>query len=498
MSETPHQHSDAPGGMDRPAARELERVDFARRFVTHIHRDFARRHLVVPDPEADGDARLLIAGNSDQAAVHNVMACLGVAATTIEKDGEAIVTLIDRLYESASDAIVQVSPAVVEEDVDALIARADRDLLSTQGKGQVVRLVDSVFFDAVRRRASDVHIQPLPHCTLIRYRIDGVLVDVRELSKRLSEQVVSRVKLLGGMDISEKRKAQDGRATLTVGPRPIDLRISTLPTRHGERAVIRLLDTSQHLCDFDALGMPPGIAKEFLDHALRTSGIVLVTGPTGSGKTTTLYSTLRLIGTKDVNVMTIEDPIEYELTGGGLAISQTQVNEKKGLTFETGLRHILRQDPDVIMVGEIRDEPTARIAIQSSLTGHLVFSTLHTNDAPSAVTRLIDLGIEPYLVASSLSAVLAQRLVRSVHGACGGKGCDLCFGLGLLGRIGVFELLSIDESLRTLITEHASLESLRRAGVAAGMRTLGGEGARLVESGVTTEAELRRVLYGAL
>ena len=277
----------------------------------------------------------------------------------------------------------------------------------------------------------------------------------------------------------------------------MDLRISTLPTSYGERAVIRLLDNANHLCDFEQLGMPPEVAIPYLERARRANGMILLTGPTGSGKTTTLYSTLRQIGSSEINILTIEDPIEYELSTVGLAISQSQVNPKKGVTFATGLRHILRQDPDVVMVGEIRDGETARIAIQSSLTGHLVFSTLHTNDSASAVTRLLDLGIEPYLVSASLSAVLAQRLVRKFHASCQGKGCIDCFNTGFAGRGGLFELLVVTDALRELIASEAPLAQIRQSAKSAGLHTLKEEGDRLVSLGLTSQSEVDRVVHGA-
>jgi general secretion pathway protein E len=332
----------------------------------------------------------------------------------------------------------------------------------------------------------------------VRYRVDGVLHDVRTLAPELAVAVVSRVKVMGRMDIAERRVPQDGRATVSIGERPIDLRISTVPTSHGERAVLRLLDHQQQLTEFGALGMPPRVAAPFLERARRANGIILVTGPTGSGKTTTLYATLTAIGSARVNIMTIEDPVEYDLSAAGLRVSQSQVNSRKGVTFATGLRHILRQDPDVVMVGEIRDAETARTAIQASLTGHLVLSTLHTNDAPSALTRLIDLGVEPYLVSASLSAVLAQRLVRRVHGACGGRGCAECLETGLRGRMGVFELLAVSDAVRALVTQGADAQRLRDAARAEGMTTLVEEGARLVGEGATTREEVDRVLVGAI
>ena len=489
------------------------------RFLDRVPRDFARRHLIVSQGQSeDGAKRMAITELTNPAAFHNIGVLLQVRLTPSIADGEAIARLIDEVYGHADQQRITVADeatmaVLAGEDIDRLLQNADRDLLSTEGKGPVIKLVDALIFEALGRNASDVHVQPIADRTLVRYRLDGVLHTVRELPRNLTNPVISRIKVMGRMDITERRMPQDGRASVVIGPRDIDMRISTLPTSYGERAVIRLLDNSNHLCDFDRIGMPSEVARPYLDRAGRANGMVLLTGPTGSGKTTTLYSTLRRIGISDVgggvsgglNIMTIEDPVEYELSDhrNGLAISQSQVNPRKGVTFATGLRHILRQDPDVIMVGEIRDGETARIAIQSSLTGHLVFSTLHTNDAPSAVTRLIDLGIEPYLVSASLSAVLAQRLVRKTHLACNGGGCDECLKTGFRWRTGLFELLCVDQRISELISGHAPLNLIRQAarapepGAAIRMRTLREDGERLVAAGITTLAEVLRVVQGA-
>lgn len=499
------------------------------RFLQCIPRDFARQHLIVSQGDEGDVERLVVAAGTDPLAVHNVGVRLGVAARLEIADGEQVARAIDAAYErfqreiaSAASGSRQSAEHAMDDsrgggggDVDRLLAEADRDLLTTQGKGPVVKLVDALLFEALGRSATDIHIQPLADRTLVRYRLDGVLHTVREIHRPpgspgrggndhgLSAAVLSRIKVMGRMDIAERRVPQDGRASVTIGDRSIDLRISTVPTSYGERAVIRLLDNSKQLCDFSHLGMPPEVADALLARATHSGGggIILVTGPTGSGKTTTLYSTLRRIGSTAQNIMTIEDPIEYELSvpGEGITISQMQVNPRKGVTFATGLRHILRQDPDVIMVGEIRDGDTARMAIQSSLTGHLVLSTLHTNDSAGAITRLIDLGIEPYLVAASLSAVLAQRLLRLKHQGCDGQGCGDCFNTGFRGRTGIFELLLVHESIRKLITHNTPLSSLRQAatstsGGGAGMRTLLDEGRRLVAAGLTTQLEMDRVV----
>lgn len=546
-------------------------------FIERVPHDFARRHLVLgvcadeamlaaqtmgvaeaqgtaggddtnPDetkaeePKAGagtstaGSPRvcLLHAPGISPAVVHNLQLRLGRVATTEVGEPETLARQIDEAYGARANA-PQGSAAqrdgvasielgdphvrpmdVSDEELSELALRADANLLSLDGKGPVMRLVDTVLFDAIGRSASDIHVQPLGDSTLIRYRIDGVLTTVRAVSPRLAPAIVSRIKVMARMDVAERRAPQDGRATVTIGrgasPRAIDLRISSLPSTFGERVVIRLLDVrgGLSLANIDALHMPDDLRARYLDRATRSSGIVLVTGPTGSGKTTTLYATLRFIiersftGRKsaDVNVLTIEDPVEYDLSAAAVAglampISQTQVDVKKGVTFAAGLRHILRQDPDVIMVGEIRDAETAKIAIQASLTGHLVFSTLHTNDACGAVARLMDLGAEPFLVASSLSAVLAQRLVRLLHQPCGGQGCPECLSSGYKGRRGLFELLVIDDAVRELINARATASQITQSAIARGLRRLPDEGERLITLGLTSREEVDRVCRGA-
>ncbi|MDV6033899.1 MAG: type II secretion system protein GspE [Phycisphaera sp. RhM] len=395
------------------------------------------------------------------------------------------------------------------------------DLLDTEGRAPIIRLVNHILFDAVKSGASDVHIQPYEDRLMVRKRIDGVLFDTFEIPKSVQEEVLSRVKVLGKMNIAEKRLPQDGRATVQLGDRTVDLRIASLPTSHNERIVIRLLDKSARLYTLAELGMPAHDFGRFASLIARDHGLILVTGPTGSGKSTTLYGALQELDSEELNILTLEDPIEYQLDG----ISQTQINEKKGMTFASGMRSVLRQDPDIIMVGEIRDAETAIMAIQASLTGHLVFSTLHTNDAASAVTRLLDLGIEPYLVSSSLVASLAQRLVRQLcadckrprrssealpevpplllesHGLAQSDlvgvfepvGCDACRGTGFRGRVGLFELLVIDDACRELVQTRANASAIREAGLQSGMHLLSMDGLLKVHQGVTTLDEVLRV-----
>jgi general secretion pathway protein E len=378
----------------------------------------------------------------------------------------------------------------------------------------VIKLVNLMLFDAAKRRASDVHVQPLEEGLVVRLRIDGVLFDHLHPGKHLHDEIVSRIKVMGGMDIAEKRLPQDGRTTVRVGQRLIDVRISTIPTAHGERVVLRLLDKGARLYDLTELGMADDVLQRFEELVGRSHGMILMTGPTGSGKSTTLYAALQRIDYKQLNVVTLEDPIEYHLAG----ISQTQVSERKGMTFATGLRNVLRQDPDVIMVGEIRDQETARLAVQSALTGHLVLSTLHTNDAVGAIARLLDLGIEPYLVADALLGVGAQRLVRLICLKCKqsvqvdpreadalglngedrtgihqGIGCEACGGTGYHDREALVELLTVDERVRALIHERAPAGEIRTATIRAGMRSLRREGIRKILAGRTTPAEVLRV-----
>ncbi len=392
-----------------------------------------------------------------------------------------------------------------EEDVDHL-----RDLAS---EAPVIRFVNLLISRAVEQRASDIHIEPFENELKVRYRIDGVLHDVEAPQRRLQAAIVSRVKIMSKLNIAERRLPQDGRIKLRLMGREIDLRVSTLPTLYGESVVLRILDRSSIVVNLGSLGFPEDTLAQFDRLITKPYGMILVTGPTGSGKTTTLYGALDKINSPDKKIITIEDPVEYQLFG----VNQIHVKPQIGLTFANGLRSIVRQDPDVIMVGEIRDAETAEIAIQAALTGHLVFSTLHTNDAAGAVSRLLEMGVEDYLLASSLLGVLAQRLVRKVcskcrrpaevtaavmreiggNGAAGevyeGEGCDDCARTGYRGRSGIFELLLVNDVIRPLILKRSSADAVKDAGVQQGMRTLREDGWQKVRTGVTTVAEVVRV-----
>ena len=483
-------------------------------FIDRVGHDFAREHLIL---WVKRDQEIVVLSNeqTNPAALHNVSVLLQRWPTCELADSAVIAQWIDAAYAQTMDRQGEQSSleidesADLEDEIEKLIEGKDADLLSTSGKLPIVRLIDSLLFEGIRRNASDIHFQPMQDGLLVRFRIDGALVDARSLPTRFAAPITSRIKVMGHMDIAETRTPQDGRASVTIGQaneradlHEVDLRISTLPTSDGERVVIRFLDSNQgqRLATLESIRMPEDIHANYSAAAARPNGIILLTGPTGSGKTTTLYATLRYIATHggatgggDHNIMTIEDPIEYKLSTPGLSISQSQVNRKKGMTFASGLRHILRQDPDVVMVGEIRDAETAQIAIQSSLTGHLVFSTLHTNDSVSAPPRLIDLGIEPYLISASLSAVLAQRLVRMIHKECEGKGCDECLHTGYSGRAGIFELLMMTDPIRELVAESASASQIRQAAISGGWRSLREDGQRLIDASLTTLTEIERV-----
>jgi general secretion pathway protein E len=349
--------------------------------------------------------------------------------------------------------------------------------------------VNVLILDALKANASDIHLEAASDGVRVRYRLDGVLNDVSRPPRQYQQAVVSRVKIMAGLDVAERRVPQDGRIRLTLAERNVDLRVSTLPALHGESVVLRILDHGAAPRDLAELGMPDAMQTRFERLVARTSGIVLVTGPTGSGKTTTLYAALARVNGPGVKIVTVEDPVEYQMDG----VTQIPVNRKAGVSFASALRSILRHDPDIIMVGEMRDRETAEIAIQAALTGHRVFSTLHTNDAVAGVTRLVDMGIEPYLVAATVAGIVAQRLVRVVCERCAGPRCSQCSGTGYHGRTGIYELFTLDEATRRLVSERSSLDALRAAARSREMATLRDDGMTKVAAGVTTVEEVLRV-----
>lgn len=404
---------------------------------------------------------------------------------------------------------------VDEDEVEVVeTEEEDLDLEKMAGESPVIRLVNYLIFNAVKEAASDIHIEPHEKKLQIRYRIDGVLFDVMNPPRHMHAAIISRLKIMANLDISERRLPQDGRIRAVVHGRKLDLRLSTLPTAHGEKAVLRILDTRSIQVSLDELGMDPDTLLMWKHQVNQPHGILLVTGPTGSGKTTTLYASISQMDRQRMNISTVEDPVEYHLN----SINQTQVHEQIGMGFASALRSLLRQDPDVIMVGEIRDTETSRIAIQASLTGHLVLSTLHTNDAPSSVTRLINIGVEPYLIGAAVNAALAQRLVRRICPNCKqqvkpddyvaehlamhglsldeiwtGEGCEKCRNTGYLGRVGLYELLLLDDALRDRIAGNPNVTEFRRTCVERGMVTLREDGFKKVARGLTTVDEVLRV-----
>ena len=399
-----------------------------------------------------------------------------------------------------SNAAAVVSEVQGDADLSRMMQElpAVEDLLESAGDAPIIRMLNALLTQAARDGASDIHIEPYERTSSVRFRIDGTLREVVQPNRALHAALISRLKIMADLDISEKRLPQDGRISLRIGTRAVDVRVSTLPSAHGERAVLRLLDKSESKLTLESVGMQGDTLARFEQLIGQPHGIILVTGPTGSGKTTTLYAALSRLDASSSNIMTVEDPIEYELPGVG----QTQVNAKIELTFAKALRAILRQDPDVIMIGEIRDFETAQIAIQASLTGHLVLATLHTNDSVSAVTRLTDMGVEPFLLSSSLLGVLAQRLVRKLCPVCsvptdGGEGqpvgCTACGQTGYQGRTGIFELLVADDTVQSLIHNRAPESQIFVAAERGGLRSMREDGERLLKAGVTSRAELLRV-----
>jgi general secretion pathway protein E len=509
-------------GVPLVARKELPTAPVA---IPGLNVKFLRHAKMLPVSMGEGELRVAMADPGDRDLLQGLEVATGCRVSPLLAKEKDIVEALEDCYgdhvdsgrASEDDGLVEYL-SEDEEDVDHL-----RDLAS---EAPVIRFVNVLINRAVESRASDIHIEPFENELKVRYRIDGVLHDVDAPQRRLQAAIVSRIKIMAKLNIAERRLPQDGRIKLRMMGKEIDLRVSTLPTLYGESVVMRILDRGSIVLDLDRLGFPRDTLKTWEQLIVKPYGMILVTGPTGSGKTTTLYGSLHKVNSPEHKIVTIEDPVEYQLNG----VNQIHVKPQIGLTFANGLRSIVRQDPDVIMVGEIRDAETAEIAIQAALTGHLVFSTLHTNDAAGAVSRLLEMGVEDYLLASSLLGVLAQRLVRRICGSCKrpaaemgveelarlaqagrstgsalsgtelgemslqeGEGCDVCSHTGYQGRAGIYELLTVGESTRQLILKHASADAIREQAMAEGMRTLREDAWLKVRSGFTTVAELIRV-----
>jgi general secretion pathway protein E len=457
---------------------------------------FARSHKLLL--EEDGpNLTLWLTPASDRSAISEVVRHYAARTLAVAHSEDAeLVQRISTAYSNQygpgeSTAAAVVSEVESEADLSRMLQElpAVEDLLETSDDAPIIRMLNALLTQAARDGASDIHIEPYERHSSVRFRVDGSLREVVQPNRALHAALISRLKIMAELDIAEKRLPQDGRISLRLGARAVDVRVSTLPSAHGERAVLRLLDKSESRLTLEAVGMQGQVLQQIEQLVAQPHGIILVTGPTGSGKTTTLYAALQRLDAHRQNIMTVEDPIEYELPGVG----QTQVNAKIDLTFAKALRAILRQDPDVIMIGEIRDFETAQIAIQASLTGHLVLATLHTNDAASAVTRLTDMGIEPFLLSSSLLGVLAQRLVRKLCTHCHVHGCEHCAQTGYSGRTGIFELLITTDAIRAQIHAQAAEADIRTAAQASGMVLMREDGQRLVDQGITNAQELMRI-----
>lgn len=486
-----------------------------------ISYEFLRDNLIFPVKMTEDTLTIVVANPDNDMALSNLRSAIGKRLEVRLGFAEDIIESLDAFYGSRGAVMRRILDVVQEEEDEAPASTAPetgevsqlKDLAQDSG---IIQLVTMLIENAVHDRCSDIHVEPFEHSVRVRYRVDGILHESQSFPKRMQPAISSRLKLMAQMNIAERRLPQDGRIKGIYDGREIDLRVSTLPTVHGESIVMRILDKSSAFYTLEELGFTEDLRGIYEKLIRLPYGMFLITGPTGSGKTTTLYGTLDKINSPDKKIITVEEPVEYQLPG----VNQIHVRAKIGLTFSTGLRHIVRQDPDVIMVGEIRDVETAGIAIHAALTGHLLFSTLHTNDAPGAITRLMDMGVESFLVSSTLIGVMAQRLVRKICPDCReayapgddvsavfghpveklyrGRGCQTCKGSGYKGRIGIFELLPVDEGLRLLIVENATSARLKEYAINKGMRTLREDGLLKVLSGSTTLDEVMRVTQIAL
>ncbi len=497
---------------ERITAAEIET-----KYLNRLSLEFCKSHNVMPIRTAGSRLILGMTYPDNLLIIDEVRHKLGVAIKPVVVCRNEIVAIIESLKEEeqVDVEVDDIIGDIEEDDVEVVESKEeDVDLEKMAGESPVIRFVNYLIFNAVKEGASDIHIEPQEKKLQVRYRIDGVLFEMMNPPHQMHAAIISRLKIMSNLDISERRLPQDGRIRAMVHGRKLDLRLSTLPTGQGEKAVLRILDSRSIKVPLEKLGMGEDSLLLWTHQISQPHGIILVTGPTGSGKTTTLYASLGQMDKVKLNISTVEDPIEYHLNG----ITQCQTHERIGMTFAAALRSLLRQDPDVVMVGEIRDSETAVIAIQASLTGHLVLSTLHTNDAPSSITRLINIGVEPFLIGASVNATLAQRLVRKICDHCkvikppheeladhlamhgiamdqvyGGEGCEKCRNTGYAGRVGLYEMLILDDVLRDKITGNPSVTEFRRICVERGMITLREDGFRKVAAGLTTVDEVLRV-----
>jgi type IV pilus assembly protein PilB len=486
----------------RIPAADMVAVDVPNDVLALVSRELAMKHACLPWFVEGRDLYLIMADPTNIAAADAIAFHTSLKVKPVVAPESEVVAAVERFYAAEEESLAQFEhldladqlSVVSEQESEGL----DEDLEAAALGVPLVKLVNAILADAIRAGASDIHIEPQQKGVDLRYRVDGLLRKVMTMPKRVQAKVASRVKIMSHMDISERRKPQDGRTFLRVGGRSFDMRVSSLPTADGEKIVLRILAQDRATVALENLGFDEELLTSLKELLRRPQGMILVTGPTGSGKTSTLYAALNLLRSETTNIVTVEDPVEYRLSG----ISQVAVSDRAGMTFAAGLRSILRQDPDVVMVGEIRDLETAQIAFQAAQTGHLVLSTLHTNDAPSAVTRLVEMGVPAYVVASSLVAVLAQRLVRQLcsckvpqpDGTARPKGCDLCRFSGFAGRIGVYELMRLTPRVRSVLLTRASDDVVRRAARASGMKSMFQDGLAKAARGLTMPDEVKRVV----
>lgn len=469
----------------------LYKIAIEEKTIDLIDSNMAKRFSVIPVKLHNNKLTLAMLDPLDIVAIDEIERSTGLEMVPILASPPEIERLLDQHY-GIKDSVNKVIKNLENTaDIEKEMLEINK-LKSMVDDAPIVRIVNAIIDQGIKEGASDIHLEPAAEKLVIRFRIDGVLRDIMSSPKNSQAVIISRLKIMANMDIAERRLPQDSRFQTRIGGKEIDVRVSTLPTIYGEKMVLRLLDTSTLILDIDKLGMEDYNVNTFKGIISKPNGIFLLTGPTGCGKTTTLYSLLSYFNSRDKNIVTIEDPVEYRLPG----INQVNVIPKIGLNFAEGLRSILRQDPDIVMVGEIRDKETAEIAIRAALTGHIVLSTLHTNDAPGAINRLIDMGLPPFLVASAVNGVMAQRLVRRICTTCNGEGCGKCSNTGYKGRLAIHEILSLDEDMRKCVMDKISSKELKQLAINKGMVTLYNDGLAKVRQKITTHDELIKVCYG--
>jgi general secretion pathway protein E len=498
-----------------PYLNKLESDNVTSDVISVLPLNYAKKNEVLPRKKENGGIVVAMADPLNHYVLDDLRLVYNQPIRPVIASSYEIMGAINNVYNKMSDMGDSAAEDLEEGNLDTIGQELEevQDLLDSADEAPIIRLVNSLLFRAVKQKASDIHVEPFEKDLIVRFRMDGVLYDIMHPPKKAYAAICSRLKIMANLNIAEKRLPQDGRIRIKIAGKDIDIRVSTVPTSFGESIVMRLLDKSHVVLDMEKLGITGRVLTQMRDVITRSHGIILVTGPTGSGKTTTLYAALSELNTPDVKIITCEDPVEYQMDG----INQIPVNPKIDLTFATGLRAILRQDPDIVLVGEIRDKETAEIAVQAALTGHLVLSTLHTNDSASSITRLLDMGVQPFLVSSSVLAILAQRLIRKVCLDCAKKyvpseteltqagltpealkgrqlyravGCPNCMNTGYVGRVGIHEFLHMDEDVRTLVMQNVDATTMKKAAMAKGMMTLREDGVQKALKGLTTLEEV--------